>query len=141
MVSLSLLQLHLIQEWQQCLELTKFHSQGDLERFSVLHTKTSHFQRWSGSQGYIQEANGFCPSLQMPHVTSTDGKSYKDWVKTGGSTQPKTCLSLSCSIIESITSSQHAYIKGKVNPISLKSAVTFLEEGQETLSEICIERQ
>lgn len=37
-VSLSLLQLHLTQEWWQSLELTKFCSQGDLEGFSVLHT-------------------------------------------------------------------------------------------------------
>lgn len=140
MVSLSFLQLHLTQEWWQYSEWTKFRSQGDLEGFSVLHTnclaKTSHFQLWSGRQGYIQEANGFCPSPQMPHVTSIDGKSCKEWVKRWCSTQPKTWLSLSCHVIESITSSQHAYIQVKVNSFSLKSAKRFLEEGQETLPEI-----
>lgn len=140
MVSLSFLQLHLTWQWWRHSERTKFRSQGDLEGFSVLHTnclaKTSHFQLWSGRKGYIQEANGFCPSPQMPHVTSIDGKSCKEWVKRWCSTQPKTWISLSCHITESITSSQHAYIQVKVNPFSLKSALRFPEEGQETLSEI-----
>lgn len=104
-VSLSLLQLHLTQEWWRCLELTKFRSQGDLEGFPVLHTsrlaKISHFQLWSGRQGYIQEANSFCPSPEMPHVTSTDGTSCKEQVKTGCSTQPKTWLSPARHIIAS----------------------------------------
>lgn len=144
MVSLSLLQLHLTQERWQCLKLTQFHSEGDLEGFSVLHTnclgKTSHFQLWSGRQGSIQEANGFCPSPQVPAVTSIGSKSCKEWVKTECSIQPKTWFSL-CYIIESISSSQHAYIQVEVNQFSLKSAIRFLEEGQETLSEICTERQ
>lgn len=134
------LQLHLTQEWWQRSALTKFPSQGDLEGFSILHinclAKTFHFQLWSGRQGYIQEATVFGPSPQMPQVTSIGGKSCKEWVKTGCSTQPKTWLSLSCHIIESIASSQHAYSQVKVNPFSLKSAIRFLEEGQETLSEI-----
>lgn len=141
----SILQLHLTQEWWRCLQLPEFNFQGDLEGFSVIHTnylaKTSHFQLWPRREDYIQEANGFCPSPQMLHVTSIDGKSCKEWANTGCSTQSKSWFSLSCYFIESIISSQHAYIQVKVNPFSLKLAIRFLEEGQETLSEICIEKQ
>jgi len=105
-VSLSLLQFHLTQECWRCSELTRFRSQGDLEGFLILHTnrlaKTSHFQLWSGRQGYVQEANSFCPSPQMPHVTSTDGTSCKEQVKTLCSTQPKTWLSPACHVIASM---------------------------------------
>lgn len=71
-----------------------------------LHTnclaKIYHFQPWSGRRGYIWETNSFCPSPQMPHVTSTDGISCKERAQTGCSTQPKTWLSPACHIIASM---------------------------------------
>lgn len=137
-VSLSLLQLHLTQERWLCSDLTKFRSEGGLEGFPLLHTnclaKTSPFQPWSGRRGYIWETNSFCPSPQMPHVTSTDGTSCKERAQTGCSTQPKTRLSPACHAIASRTSGPHTHSQIEGNPLAYESPVRFLEDSWETLS-------